>query len=474
MGAPTLENLASSDDFATTTMMIGKKREDPLSILAGSGAEDDVGSMLSSLLSGGDEGDESSKGEEGEGRVEEVGGNSTTLTATFNTSTSSHTIPSLSVSASQIEPNLLQSNYNTLLSMLREERRIRGKMNDKIANIEHTLLETSTSYELEIEDLKKENVDIKRKFRKLSKESAYKEVFEQFESEIKGLRNEATNLKDSNVRLEMKLAEVGWAKGGKRKGKGNGEKAGMTSGPAQPPMQYQDGLMKQLSRRNRELEEEVKKLRAESADLKQKGRLLDVSKTQIQHSQSNMLKLGDELRQKKHQAYTLNMSNSRLEEALLEAEKEAAQWRQLHAESESREEKMKGELQQATGDVLKYKHMSKKNNLIQRFLDKHAPKPEPRKGPGGSGDDGETLHDAVQDLAAQIRRLQPNLMGAVAKVTNKIEEEGRKGRVRERDLMKGMVELLDENVENLSTGVQAYRERKIAISQKVMANSAKR
>jgi DNA repair exonuclease SbcCD ATPase subunit len=453
-------------------MMIGKKREDLLGILAG-GVDDDAGSMLSSLLSGGDEGDESSKGEEREEKVEEVGGNSTTLTATFNTSTSSHTIPSLSVSASQIEPNLLQSNYNTLLSMLREERRIRGKMNDKIANIEHTLLETSTSYELDIEDLKKENMDLKRKLRKLSKESAYKEVFEQFESEIKGLRNEATILKDANVRLEMKLAEVGGARVGKRMGKGDGGKAGTTGGPAQPPMQYQDGLMKQLSRRNRELEEEVKKLRAESADLKQKGRLLDVSKTQIQHSQSNMLKLGDELRQKKHQAYTLNMSNSRLEEALLEAEKEAAQWRQLHAESESREEKMKGELQQATVDVLKYKHMSKKNNLIQRFLDKHAPKPEPRKGPGGPGD-GETLHDAVQDLAAQIRRVQPNLMGAVAKVSNKIEEEGRKGRIRERDLMKGMVELLDENVENLSTGVQGFRERKTAISQKVMANSSKR
>ena len=184
-----------------------------------------------------------------------------------------------------------------------------------------------------------------------------------------------------------------------------------------------------------------------------------------------MLKLGDELKQQKQQSYTLNMSNSRLEAALLHAEKEAAQWRQLHAESEAREEMMKGELHQATANVLKYKHMSKKNNLIQHFLDKHAPKPEVERDSGGNGD---TVHDVVQELAAQIRRVQPNLMGAVAAVANKIEEEGKNGRKRERELMKSMVELLDENVENISSANQGFKERKVAIARKVMENSAKR
>jgi len=157
-------------------------------------------------------------------------------------------------------------------------------MNDKIANLEHTLMETSTSYQLDIDDLKKENMDVKRKFRKLSKESAYKEVFEQFEGEIRSLRSEAASLKDANVRLEMKLAEAGgFGERRKKRGKG-GASAGMSGGPPQPPMQYQDGLMKQLTRRNRELEAEVKRLRVESGELKQKGRLLDVSKTQVREA----------------------------------------------------------------------------------------------------------------------------------------------------------------------------------------------
>lgn len=97
IGAPTLENLASSEDFAASTM-IGSKGGNEL----GGGADDDAGSMLSSLLSGGDDGEDSSKGGDvGVRGVQEKGeegaGNSTTLTATFNTSTSSHTIPSLSM-----------------------------------------------------------------------------------------------------------------------------------------------------------------------------------------------------------------------------------------------------------------------------------------------------------------------------------------------------------------------------------------
>ena len=94
---------------------------------------------------------------------------------------SNYSMPSLSVQAGSISPELLQSNYDTLLSMLREERRIRNKMNDKIANIEHTLLETSTAYQIEIDDLKRNNATVTRKFNKLGKESAYKEVFMQFE-----------------------------------------------------------------------------------------------------------------------------------------------------------------------------------------------------------------------------------------------------------------------------------------------------
>ena len=78
--------------------MIGSKGGNEL----GGGADDDAGSMLSSLLSGGDDGEDSSKGGDvGVRGVQEKGeegaGNSTTLTATFNTSTSSHTIPSLSM-----------------------------------------------------------------------------------------------------------------------------------------------------------------------------------------------------------------------------------------------------------------------------------------------------------------------------------------------------------------------------------------
>jgi len=174
---------------------------------------------------------------------------------------SGYSVPSLNVPASGINHSLLQSNYDTLLSMLREERRVRSKLGDKIANLEHTLLETSTAYQIEIDDLKLKNIEVTRKFQKLTKESAYEEVFAQFEGEIERARRREVELQEKNVKLEMELH--GMAK--RRGGMGSPGRRGVE----QPPMQFQDGLMKQIQRRNKELEGEVKKLRSENGTLRQ-------------------------------------------------------------------------------------------------------------------------------------------------------------------------------------------------------------
>ena len=516
LSIPTLEHLASSDDFhigATTSSSklteIGRKDRENGAVPEDG---DDNGSTLSSLMSGGigDHGSEIGHrvGEDGEQEVKlrvherqsehDEGGQQYSMspanegssqnainmaTLGLNSPSSSyaqHTGPNLNLTATQVEPNLLQSNYDTLLSMLREERSVRNKMNDKIANLEHTLLETSTSYQLDIDDLKKEKGEYERKFRKLSKESAYKEVFEQFEDEIRKLRKECDCLKDENIRLEMKgIDRVAGERGGEKKQKKAGGGSAATE-LHQPPMKFQDGLMKQLTRKNRQLEAEARKLREQNAELKQHSRLLNVSRTQNQHSQSSMLRLDDELRQSRHKASALYTRKSKLEALLMQTEKEAAQWRQSTIESQAREEKLKCELSQAAADVLKFKELGKKNNLVQRFLDKHAPRPPANsdrknkvgnsssKGDNQRGEGGGGLHETLQELAGQIRRVQPNLMGLIGKISNEISAEDSRSRARERDLLNSMIELLQENAENLSKENMSFKQRKLAIKQNIV------
>jgi len=118
---------------------------------------------------------------------------------------SSLRMPNLTMKANQVPPTLLQSNYDTLLTLLREERNVRGKMNGKIADLEQTLLETSAHYEVEVENMKLELSDLRHKNRHLTKESAHKEVFTQLEAEIDHLRSEAELLRQRNVKLEMQV-----------------------------------------------------------------------------------------------------------------------------------------------------------------------------------------------------------------------------------------------------------------------------
>ncbi|GMH87367.1 hypothetical protein TrST_g11877 [Triparma strigata] len=468
---PTLEHLASSEDFG---VLSGNKKVN----LFAADDKSDGSSMLSSVGGEGDsrvgelpmttEYPSTSSGGGGVGSGMHSKSQSQSQSHSHSHSHSQYSQPSLSVPASSIASELLQSNYDTLLSMLREERRIRNKMNDKIANMEHTLLETSTAYQIEVDDLKMKNAEITRKFNKLGRESAYKEVFMQFEEEIKKTAGREADLQEKNVALEMEIFRMKrGGGGGGASGRGKAVGGGVLE---QRPMQFQDGLMKQLTRRNKELEAELKKARAENSTLKQQGRLLHVSKTQNQHHQSSMLKLDSDLKIHKQKIHGLNLRKADLEAGLMQAEREAAMWRQAHATLEGDNARMQNELTKATADVMKYKHAAKNNNLIQRFLDKHAPKPAGggRGGVGGGAGRGESLHAAVQSLASEVRRTCPALMSSVAAVANKIEDEVNLGRIRERDLMHSMVELLDENVENIEGGVQGFRERKIAVAQRVM------
>lgn len=155
-----------------------------------------------------------------------------------------------------------------------------------------------------------------KKLKKLGGESAYKEVFEQFEVEIAKLRRDGERLVERNMRLETKNIELA-----KRAAIGvGGGNANDSDALSQPPMHFQNGIVKQLSRRNKELETEVKKLTRENASLHQQSRMLNVSKTQNAQSQSSMMKLGEQLNHARHQFNSVSAGKNKVETELMMAQ----------------------------------------------------------------------------------------------------------------------------------------------------------
>ncbi|GMI56606.1 hypothetical protein ScalyP_jg5563 [Parmales sp. scaly parma] len=360
---------------------------------------------------------------------------------------SSLRMPNLTMKANQVPPTLLQSNYDTLLTLLREERNVRGKMNGKIADLEQTLLETSAHYEVEVENMKLELSDLRHKNRHLTKESAHKEVFTQLEAEIDHLRSEAELLRQRNVKLEMQVFKKPLAVSASLD---SIDMKNILNRPSNG-MHYSDSVHTQLIRRVKTLEKTNEAMRAELHDLRRQSRMLTVSKAQNNHSHKSMNAMGSVLSLYKSQAGVGEGRARKLEQSqLMQAESECAHWRQAELVSQNEVQKLKLEVGKLKPMVESMRKKVNNNDKVQKFLDKHGSKS--MVGGKNRSDGGKVLHDALMVLSATVRtgggKYSEELSKTVDRVVKLIEEEVKVGRGREKELMLGMMELLDENKYN--------------------------
>ena len=361
--------------------------------------------------------------------------------------------PSLKTPASEIPPALLSQNYDTLLSLLSAERTMRRKMDTKIGNLETTLLETSAGYEAELASLTLRCKELERVSKRLGDEGAYKEAFEQFEGEIRRLGREGEELRKRNIQLEMQVFEI--EEGGERGGiRGGGES---TADENRPPMKFSSGgtfsgggassLHKQMTRRVRILEKENSTLRSELQSLRKSSRFLAISKAQTDKGHMRMNEMNEAVRKYRMASSSALDRSQKLEYELLRAGEEAARWRQKELLSSNRADKLEIEVRGLKASLEKLKRQVGNNNLVQKFLDKHGPKVTKKPKAAAAGAVG--IHDAVLALTVGVNEAKnPRLMELMETLAKRIEEEVNLGRGREKELMLGMMELLDDNYVN--------------------------
>eukprot|EP00698_Gefionella_okellyi_P000879 TRINITY_DN10768_c0_g1_i1.p1 TRINITY_DN10768_c0_g1~~TRINITY_DN10768_c0_g1_i1.p1 ORF type:complete len:831 (-),score=195.50 TRINITY_DN10768_c0_g1_i1:358-2850(-) len=96
-------------------------------------------------------------------------------------------------------------NYNIIVAALHRTEREKNKLQDRVKELEHDLLERATQFQLEIDDLKAEKVLMGQQLRKASRSAHVDDVFEHYEADIGRLNEEVKNLRQENLVLAERL-----------------------------------------------------------------------------------------------------------------------------------------------------------------------------------------------------------------------------------------------------------------------------
>ena len=99
----------------------------------------------------------------------------------------------------------MRMNYESLLSVLRDVEHDKGKLDERVTEMEHELAEIQLKHELELNTKNAELIEIQAKLRKSTTESGFGDVFQIYEQEISLLQKEAEQLRESNVSLERQV-----------------------------------------------------------------------------------------------------------------------------------------------------------------------------------------------------------------------------------------------------------------------------
>ncbi|KAF1334990.1 hypothetical protein FI667_g1604, partial [Globisporangium splendens] len=180
---------------------------------------------------------------------------------------------------------LLRKNYDTLLTIVQEQQRLREAAEAKAAEAVHDLEEVRASFEVQLENLKLANVALRSKVRSLEKQSALPRVFEQYEQELQSLLKEVQQLRDRNVALELKMTESDGC-----------------SGP---------GSVHDLKKRYQTTMDEKQQLEKQLLEYRKKEREL-TNKEALMATKLGKLRLNAEMNQAQEEAELLHQENEKL------------------------------------------------------------------------------------------------------------------------------------------------------------------
>ncbi|DBA04022.1 TPA: hypothetical protein N0F65_009369 [Lagenidium giganteum] len=323
---------------------------------------------------------------------------------------------------------LLRKNYDALLNIVQEQQQLREAAETRAAEATHDLEEQRATFEVQIENMKLENVRLRAKVRTLEKRTHVAKVFDQYDHDMQLLMKELQHLRSQNVTLELKLAS--------------------TTGS---PIQGNATGLTDLKRKYQQAVDEKYELEQQIIEFKKKERHFLVHSKLVGETTKRVDQLSRELGEKEEALLATRLRNARSEAMTNQVQVKAEQLEQENHQLLLDKAATKEELLATKMYLASLETEQKKAAILDRFVQKHGDRMSRMRDPVNNAAsawrrDQQTV-ECEERLFTAVKRALPQMVPMVNKILRKLETQEmslREYSEREVDFINLLVELVSD------------------------------
>ncbi|OQR88611.1 hypothetical protein THRCLA_22834 [Thraustotheca clavata] len=325
------------------------------------------------------------------------------------------------------EALLLRSNYDQLLRILKDQTHYNEQLQHKVDDTHFQLSEMQTNFDVQTQDLKLANVELRSKVRILEQSSGIQSLFDKYDAEMSGLLKEVEELRARNLELEIKLSQ---------------------------------NANVDLRNRYREVVKENVALHEEILNFRKKERHFLSSKRIIDDSSRKIDKLSKLVSTKEDMLLEARLGEARLSAQVDQQQQKSSELQQQQSLLLQENEKATEELIAVKMYLASIKNEQRKADMLDSFVKKHGAdllSQDQRRFKLPKRGEPIVLDETLRKLLAAVKRALPQLVPTMNKLIQRLHEQEVtliEYSTREMDLINLLVELAsDQQVLNAAQNI---------------------
>ncbi|EQC30913.1 hypothetical protein, variant [Saprolegnia diclina VS20] len=313
------------------------------------------------------------------------------------------------------EALLLRSNYDQLLRFVKDQYHHNEQLQLNVDDAHFQLSEMQTTFDVQTQDLKLANVELRSKVRMLEQSSGLQSLFDKYDAEMTALLKEVEELRARNLELELKLAH---------------------------------NASVDLRNRYREVVKENVALHEEVLNLRKKERHFLSSKRLIDDSSKKIDKLSKLVHTKEDMLLEARLGEARLSAQVDKQQLKSSELQQQQSMLLQENEKTAEELVAVKMYLASIKNEQRKADMLDSFVQKHGASLLSTESTRHVSDGSPiVLDETLRKLLATIKRALPQLVPSLNKLIQRLHEQEvalLEYSSREMDLINLLVELASD------------------------------
>ncbi|KDO26734.1 hypothetical protein SPRG_20530 [Saprolegnia parasitica CBS 223.65] len=337
------------------------------------------------------------------------------------------------------EALLLRSNYDQLLRFVKDQYHHNEQLQLNVDDAHFQLSEMQTTFDVQTQDLKLANVELRSKVRMLEQSSGLQSLFDKYDAEMTALLRELEELRARNLELELKLAH---------------------------------NASVDLRNRYREVVKENVALHEEVLHLRKKERHFLSSKRLIDDSSRKIDKLSKLVHTKEDMLLEARLGEARLSAQVDKQQLKSSELQQQQSMLLQENEKAAEELVAVKMYLASVKNEQRKADMLDSFVQKHGANLLSTESNRQFSDGSPiVLDETLRKLLAAIKRALPQLVPSLNKLIQRLHEQEvalLEYSSREMDLINLLVELASDQ-QALASDVALPKPPPVSIKKKKKA-----